>query len=185
MMAAEKSIPPPQRADMTSPLLEFYRGAAPDSAGRTLAAIWEWDDDRLEAVHNYIQWLFPLPEPSAFNYHAPLLTADDIAAFHRDAQLRANLRRSFERILQFFGLAMAGAEIVDGPNLAARIPDVWGGQNHNWLRITRVLRCVTLLGLPDEAAALFRWLERCHQQRRFPDLAMSFPYWQEAVAPPV
>jgi len=168
---------------MAAPLLDFYRGAAPDSAGRFLAEIWSWDDDRLEAVHNYIQWLFPLPEPSAFNPHAPLLDAADITTFHSDPLLQANLRRSFERMLRFFGLMHAGGEIVDGPNLAARTADVWDGANHNWLRITRVLRCLTLLGQGPEAAALFRWLEASHRQRRFPDLAASFPHWQAAVAP--
>ena len=167
---------------MTSPLLEFYRGRAADAAGRFIADVWTWDDDRLEAVHNYIQWLFPLPEPSAYNYRAPLLTAEDIQAFHADETLRARLRQSFERFLQFLGLQESGGAVVDGPNLAERIADVWDGQNHNWLRITRVLRCLTLLGLTAEADALFRWLAECHQQRRFPGLAASFPYWQEAVA---
>ena len=59
-------------------LLRFYRLEGADARGRTLAEIWSWDAARLEGVHDYIQWLFPLPEPSAFNPQAPILTeADD------------------------------------------------------------------------------------------------------------
>jgi hypothetical protein len=51
----------------SSRLLAFYRGQAPDDAGRWLKDIWEWDDEQLETTHDFIQWLFPLPEPSRFN----------------------------------------------------------------------------------------------------------------------
>jgi hypothetical protein len=42
--------------------------------GRYLREIQEWPDDQLESVHDYIQWLFPLPEPSGFNVAAPALS---------------------------------------------------------------------------------------------------------------
>ena len=68
-----------------SNLVAFYRENAPDSEGRTLSQLWAWDDERLEEVHDYIQWLFPLPEPSQFNPDAPLLTPQDIEAFKWDS----------------------------------------------------------------------------------------------------
>ena len=108
-----------------SRLLDFYRGQATDSEGRWLRDIWTWDDDELESVHDFIQWLFPLPEPSRFNPDAPLLTEADITAFRGDEQLRANLRRSFERVLTFLGLAMSeDGKVVEGPNFARRARDV-------------------------------------------------------------
>jgi hypothetical protein len=60
-----------------SQLLDFYRGTQLDSSGRMLHEIWDWTDDDLEAIHDFIQWLFPLPEPSQFNPDAPLLTPED------------------------------------------------------------------------------------------------------------
>ncbi len=72
-----------------SRLTDFYAGRGTDTEGRRLADLLAWDDDDLEQVHDFIQWLFPLPEPSRFNADAPLLTPDDIAAFHADAALRA------------------------------------------------------------------------------------------------
>ena len=72
---------------MRTPWLDFYRGNGPDSEGRTLAEILAWSDDELEAVHDYIQWLFPLPEPSMFNADAPVLTPAEIAAARADASI--------------------------------------------------------------------------------------------------
>jgi hypothetical protein len=117
-----------------SRLLDFYRGLATDTEGRLLEDILAWHDNDLEAVHDFIQWLFPLPEPSQFNADAPLLTDEDIAAFKGDELLRANLMKSFERILGFLGLAMAQAEVVEGQNFTVRVPDAWAVPNHNWLR---------------------------------------------------
>ena len=163
-----------------SHILDFYRGGR-DSEGRTLQEIWAWSDDELEEVHDYIQWLFPLPEPSQFNPDAPLLTPTDIAVFRSDAKLQANLRHSFERILTFLGLTMTGTALTEGPNFAQRSPDVWAAPNHKWLRITRILRCLTLLGLETEAGALFAWLERAYGRRRFPITAETFRFWSEAL----
>jgi hypothetical protein len=143
-----------------SKLLKFYRGEATDSEGRTFDEILAWDDDDLEAVHDYIQWLFPTPTPSAYNPDAPLLSADDIAAFRANAALRNRLRQAFERYLRFAGLAIdADGRVVEAANFAQRSPEVWQYANHNWLRVSRVLASLRLLGLEAEARAFFAWLE--------------------------
>src|SRR5262245_9871578 len=165
-----------------SRLLDFYRGTATDNLGRKLADIWEWSDDRLEDVHDYIQWLFPLPEPSQFNWKAPLLTNDDIAAFRADDGLRANLQRSFERILAFFGLRLdEESKVMEADNFARRAAEVWEYSNHNWLRVTRILRSLKLLGLEECSAALFDILAEWNASRRFPISATTFDYWRNAA----
>jgi hypothetical protein len=165
-----------------SRLINFYRGTAPDSEGRMLQEIWAWSDEELEAVHDFIQWLFPLPEPSRFNPEAPLLTPADITAFTKEPLLRDNLRRSFERILSFLGLYWAeDGSVQEGPNFTARAPDVWLAPNHNWLRITRILRSLTLLGLEAEAKALYERLKTLSSGRNLPITTETFRYWTEAV----
>src|SRR5262245_2043307 len=124
-----------------SRLVSFYRGQGTDSEGRRLQEIWAWSDDELEECHDFIQWLFPLPERSQFNPDAPVLTPEEIAVMRGDRAIQSNLRTSFERILTFLGLALSTDEtVIDGPNFAARRSDVWAAPNHNWLRITRILR---------------------------------------------
>ncbi|MDZ8083498.1 MAG: opioid growth factor receptor-related protein [Nostoc sp. DcaGUA01] len=68
-------------------IVPFYLGEQPDSEDRTIADIWAWDYEELEYVHNYIQWLFPLPEPSAFNPHAPIVDEQVIQSFHSNPRL--------------------------------------------------------------------------------------------------
>lgn len=165
-----------------SSLVDFYRCQAVDTEGRNLEDIWEWNDHELELVHDFIQWLFPLSEPSQFNPNAPLLTRNDIAAFRSEDQLRINLRKSFERILTFLGLRQdASGEIIEGENFASRTADVWDYPNHNWLRITRILRSLTLLGLEPQAQALYRRLETFHRSGRFPISEETFHYWSKAI----
>jgi hypothetical protein len=163
-------------------LLDFYRDQTNDSEGRLLSTLWGWKDNQLELTHDFIQWMFPLPEPSRFNFNAPLLTDEDIAGFRGDPLLRGNLRKSFERILSFLGLALSKeGRVVEAANFAARAPQVWDYANHNWLRITRILKSVRLLGLEAESQALYAWLTATYKKRRFPIPADTFQFWTEAA----
>jgi hypothetical protein len=165
-----------------SRLLDFYRGLGTDSEGRRLDDLLAWDDDALEEVHDFIQWLFPLPEPSRFNPDAPLLSPEEIAAFRADASLRANLDRAFARILRFLGLARsADGTVQEGPDFSARAADVWAAPNHNWLRITRILRSLRLLGLEEQSRSLYRHLDHQYHHGRAPISADTFHYWTEAA----
>jgi hypothetical protein len=67
------------------------------------------------------------------------------------------------------------------PSFCRAVPEVWQSFNHNWLRITRILRSLCLLGLPAEAQALYACLADWYQQWRFPIPADTFRYWTEAV----
>jgi Opioid growth factor receptor (OGFr) conserved region len=168
-------------SNLMSRLVDFYRGVKTDIEGRLLMDVLAWPDDDLEEVHDFIQWLFPLPEPSQYNSDAPLLTNEDIAAFKSDPVLQANLMKSFERILAFFGLALSDGKVVVGQNFTARVADAWASPNHNWLRISRIFRSLTLLGMEAHAQALYEWLGATYTSREFPISADTIRYWTEAV----
>jgi hypothetical protein len=163
-------------------LVAFYRGEAADYQGRTLHDIWSWDDRRLEDRHDYIQVLFPLPEESRFNARAPLLDDATLARFRTDDVIRANLLQSFRMMLRFYGFRLdekTGA-VVEAENFAERAGQwLWPG-NHNHLRITRILRCLTLCGLQDQAAAFLKALLALPGQDRI--TSESRRYWRDAVA---
>ncbi len=168
-----------------SPLVGFYLGEHPDDRGRQLTAIQAWDDGQLEAVHDYIQWLFPLPERSAFNPGAPLLSTTDIEAFQDSAELRGRLLVSLQRMIAFYGLALDESadepRITPAPNFPRQARNWLRPGNHNLLRLTRILRCLTLLGLPEHARALLACLERLgeeHPERIGP---VTLRYWRGAV----
>jgi hypothetical protein len=143
-------------------LLAFYEGTGTDHAGRTFDAIIASNFETLEAEHDFIQWLFPLPERSPVNPEAPTLTQADIDAFRSDPALRARLRRALDRMLSFYGLAMVERDGAIEVSLTSAFADrrkVWlNRHNHNHLRLTRILRCCVLLSLRAEAEALGRCL---------------------------
>lgn len=144
-------------------LLDFYRGQGTDSEGRWLRDIRRWGFDRLEGVHDYIQWLFPLRVRSQFNADAPLLDPGTIRCFLEDERLRMDLRASFEQMLGFYGFVRrergGGVVVETGPNWEARRREWLHFGNHNLLRITRMLTCLGTLGLADEARAFLAALE--------------------------
>ena len=109
-----------------TPLARFHAAQGKDSRGRAMADVLAWDDAALERVHDYIQWLFPLPEPSGFNPDAPLLAPEDVPALH------ASMPAAFARMQAFYRAERQGAWLTPG--------------NHNLLRITRILRCLHLAG---------------------------------------
>jgi hypothetical protein len=162
-------------------LVAFYRGEAPDDQGRTLGDLWAWGNERLESVHDYIQALFPLPEPSRFNARAPLLDAAALARFRSEPVIRANLLRSLGVMLRFYGFREdAAGRVVPADNFAERAAEWLVPGDHNHLRITRILRCLTLCGLGDRAAAFLAVLKEVAGPGK---VAPDTPaYWENAVA---
>src|SRR6202034_1792343 len=119
-------------------IIGFYSGTEPDHRGRYLHEIQKWTDDQLESVHDFIQWLFPLPERSGANPVAPVLDENAIQTFRNSAQMKERLRRAFLRMLTFYGLTWTEARIARAPDFAKHAENwLWPG-NHNHLRITRM-----------------------------------------------
>ena len=172
---------------VADPLLRFYRLEGTDARGRTLSEIWSWDADRLEGVHDYIQWLFPLPEASAFNPSAPLLTDATLEAFRADPQLPQRLLRSLTVMLHFYGLALEDAD-GGAPRIARRADfrAKSGGWlqpgDHNHLRLTRILTSLRLLGLEEHSRALHACLSAIAREHPTAVSATTLAYWRRAAS---
>ena len=163
-----------------SHIVEFYSSRRADSEGRQIEKIWGFSPSELEDVHDYIQWLFPLPEASAFNWDAPILTADDIRIFRADDELKKNLSKSFDVMLAFYGFRNQDQDIVRGNNYPQAAENWITPGDHNFLRLTRILRSMSLLGLETEAAQFLRALEVVYkEQPRI--VGNSIGYWRAAV----
>jgi hypothetical protein len=165
------------------PVVAFYSGGR-DHSGRTLQDIIEWDDDRLEAVHDYIQWVFPTREPSGVNPFAPVVTSETERAFALDDALRMRLRTAFDRLLAFYGLRRSETRItVDGARFDERARVWLHPGSHNHLRLTRIIDSLSALGLPDLADAL----KRCLVEEVAPRggaSARTLQFWRAAGARP-
>ena len=170
-----------------SALVAFYIGDGRDHRGRSLSDIHEFDFYELEFNHDYIQWLFPLPEPSGANASAPLLSNEDIDRFLSDGLLGKRLLQSFELMLRFFGLGFGGASDAGPPSVRkARDFDerrqIWLHHgNHNFLRISRILRSLTLLGCSGYASAFLACLEGIYAENPKVIGSTTIGYWRRAV----
>jgi hypothetical protein len=87
-------------------LIDFYEGGGTDHRKRKLGDILEWGVGKLEASHDYIQTLFPLPEESGVNWNAPIIDQNVFEAFRSRPELRENLRASFKKMLWFYGFKL-------------------------------------------------------------------------------
>jgi len=162
----------------------FYRGTEPDHQGRTLPDILRWSDARLEAGHDYIHVLFPLQEPSKHIPNAPVLDAACLAEFRKDPIIQTNLLLSFRRMLDFYGFQLADPgklEIVPAPDFPRKADNWLFVGDHNHLRITRILRCLTACGLQDQAAAFLKTLLSVAEPQRVSEETLG--YWKRAVSP--
>jgi hypothetical protein len=160
--------------------LDFYRGAGTDSAGRRLDDMLAWSDENWEMWHDFIQWVFPLKQRSQFNADAPILTDEDVRAFCDDGQLQSRLQTSLARFLRFLGLSLVehdGQVSVEPGEDFERKRELWRHPNHNWLRVTRALLSLKILGQQRLSRAFFAFLET----QRWHVTEETFRYWSEAA----
>jgi hypothetical protein len=169
-------------------IVGFYSGEEPDHRGRYLHEVQHWADDRLETVHDYIQWLFPLPERSGFNVAAPVLSRAMIEEFRTRPELQQNLRVSFLRMMDLYGLEVQISEpitVTRSPNFASKATGWLSPGDHNHLRITRILRCLRALGLDADARAFFECLAEIYEDEKSKPLPAisdeTFEYWRRAA----
>jgi hypothetical protein len=149
----------------TGPLHAFLAGTGRDGRGRPAADVLVFSDERLEEVHDYIQWLFPLPTRSAAQPGAPVLTQAEIDAIRADKVAQDTLARATERMLQFY-----------------RDTRWWlTGYDHNHLRITRIIHSLRILTGPDAARRFHEAILALNDAAGSPVNARSRAYWSDAA----
>ena len=150
---------------MPARIHDFLRGQGRDGRGRLLADVVGFDDARIETVHDFIQWLFPLAEVSRAVPGAPVLGGAEAAAIRADPQALAGLRAGLDRMTRFY------AE-TDG----------WlTGFDHNHLRITRIITAARALLGQAEAEAFHRAVLARNAAAGSPVNRDSLRYWEQAL----
>ena len=147
-----------------------------------------WGDYKsLESMHNYIQWLFPIHERSAFNPDSQALMRQEAAAIRADPVCCANLVLNYRCYLDFIGF-----ELVDEATgeLRRRPDGQWETRfanldlhSHNNLRITRILKCLGSCGFERFKAPLIRALMHAvYTERTMPSLRGALEdYWVHTI----
>ena len=87
---------------VVGPAHSFLAGLGSDAAGRKIGQVLDLPDAKLESVHDYIQWLFPLPTRSMAQPQSPVLTRQEVEAIRDDQRALANIDRAAARMLAFY-----------------------------------------------------------------------------------
>ncbi|XP_034442497.1 opioid growth factor receptor-like [Hippoglossus hippoglossus] len=142
-----------------NPNLEFYLGNKPSLPDgiyiQDFHSEWFGNYNKLEYVHTYIQWLFPLQEPG-MNHDASILTREEIEDFLRNDTAKENLLKSYELMLDFYGIELCDkntGQVRRASNWKDRFCNL-NNRTHNNLRITRILKCLGTLGFRHYQAPL-------------------------------
>jgi hypothetical protein len=149
---------------MPSRVISFLRGETPDYKGRKLTELQSMPDWKLERTHDVIQWLFPTDIPSQHSQEAPVLSAEDVAILKDDLVVQGAIQMSLTRMIWFY-----------------QKDDYWISQkNHNFLRLTRILRCLWLCGLTHDYVSLQKALDEVFIE--YADIIgeETYLYWKNA-----
>lgn len=146
------------------PIVAFLEGDQPDACGRTVFDLLRLDDAAIEGTHDFIQWLFPLPEPSGAVPGSPVLSSSDIEAIRESGMAQCALSAATRRMEAFY--CTSGGWLTP--------------HDHNHLRITRIIRSLRLLRGDAEADAFRDVILSLIEAARAPVSARSRGYWATA-----
>lgn len=148
-----------------SAIIDFYKGDGTDHAGRTLDDVLKLSDGEVEHGHDFIQWLFPLPEASNHFPDAPLLAQEDIEALSTDERLRWRVMSAATMMASFYD----------------RSPQWITPNNHNFLRITRIIRFLTLIGASAMASSFHAMILDLIKPHEGVVTDQTLWFWKEAL----
>ncbi|KIY45642.1 hypothetical protein FISHEDRAFT_49021 [Fistulina hepatica ATCC 64428] len=142
--------------------LKFYSNTArcrPDNLLiNELHERWKGDYDVLENKHGFIQWIFPIQE-FGMNYWSQPLQKHEIERMKASPEIVKRVITSYELMLDFYGMRLVSAET--GQVDRSLPPRYYKSQyenltwsSHNNLRISRILKCLSELGLERFNAGL-------------------------------
>lgn len=158
-------------------LKNFLLDIVPNYNNMYIHDIWNYDLEELENKHNYIQWIFPNTEKSRFNIFCPRVKDETIT---NNTEIKKNIEKSFLMMLNFYGLSYKDNFIIKGKNYKERSKKWITKNNHNYLRITRILLCLNLFNLNKQANDFFAILMKIYEENQDIISEETFSYWNNA-----
>ena len=135
-----------------------------DFKGRTLQDIWSYSDDEIEKKHDFIQMIFPLNQPSNSVFHGIYLDDNNVIEdLQKNPIVNSNMLKSASWFLSFLERTNHWKQ----PN------------NHNHLRITRVIQSLRLLVSDREADAFYNSVMALLSENNQIN-ALSLECWEKA-----
>lgn len=156
-------------------IIDFLEGKTTDYKDRSFASLLKWTDEQLENCHDQCQWCFPLHEESNYANTYPIVDKDVIQKINESAEvshkIKCNLIKAKDRFEKFYGLGK-----YEDTNKQVK----WcRNGNHNLLRITRIIRCLRLFGLEEEARDFYNKVELVGHELGISYITID--YWNRAL----
>ena len=144
----------------------FLTNIEPDYKNRFLNDIWNFTDEDIEHTHDFIQLLFPLNEQSESVFHGYYLnTKSSIINIKSNDLAKSNIVTSSKWFLSF---------LERNTHWRRR-------HNHNYLRITRIIKSLRLLVSDEEANKFYEsFIELIDESLRSKINLTTLSYWENA-----
>lgn len=164
--------------DNQSYIYNFLLNKEISNEGLYLSEIWKFSTVELEKTHNYIQWLFPTNEKSKYNSKAPVIKDISIFINHPEKDvIKENIKTSLAIMLRFYGLELQCDKIVKSESYDVRRKEWITHNNHNYLRITRILKCLSLFSLQEEKSMFLNILTDIYNENKGAITKKTYQYW--------
>lgn len=159
-------------------LIEFWKNNPVEGLDFTRFEVQTYlarqDHKWLEGCHGYIQWIFPTDQVSKFNPDAPIIDKEFMKHWLNSDNFanRVNLHVAFEYYYE---------------HLASTVHKWLNPQDHNFLRITRIIRCMNLLELRENAKKLYEWMCELYSDPKYASIIgeTTFKFWTDAYNEPI
>lgn len=159
---------------MSNKIIDFY--VLETGAPFTWGDFYSWTYKELEEKHDYIQWIFPLAEKSRCQPHTPVLDGISVLTIRNNKYLfQSKQCDAFKRMANFYGFDFSKVNKED-----RGLSKHWvSPHNHNYLRITRILKSLVLFGNQSVASYFYGLLVDMKEFEDIPSETIKF--WHDAV----
>lgn len=132
-----------------------------DANGRChfLDEILKWDETiengPWERTHNFIQWIFPTHQPSAYERNAPLLLQTNIENLINDPLFLDRYAECLIKFMNFMHISLT----LNNNNVNIKVTsNFYNKTTHNFLRLSRLIISLKCLGFHDISNILYNAL---------------------------
>jgi len=175
---------------MSKDIIGFYQGVVRNQEGYSINDILKFSDEKLEDNHCYIQWIFPLPERSKAVPGSPFLRQADINEFNDSGVLQSKMIELFYRVAGFYGLGVQidpeteamTIKVMPSDGLFEKKTANWlTPHNHNFLRISRIIRSLKLAGLEQWAQGFYKCMCEIYENNKTTIGPVTKQFWDKAI----
>ena len=147
-------------------IVNFLTNNEPDFKNRFLKDIWNFSDEAIEHTHDFIQLLFPLNEKSSAVSNGIYLDSNEaVQSIKANKLATENIVKSSKWFLLFL----------------ARNSHWKRKHDHNYLRVTRIIKSLRLLVSDQEANKFYElFMQLVDENLKLKINSITLHYWENA-----